>query len=122
LLSTFATAIVLGVLIDNHRSPRLSRTQQRLLEAVAQGLIMAGVAYVTRLWLMERAEHAASFLTNYRVPDLQRVMVTAGMIGCVLGFCIPTWFREAPRARLETKEVEGGLELAASDAAVEPSI
>ena len=121
MLSTFATTIVLGILIDNKQSQRLSRTQQRLFEALAQGIIMVGVAYVTRLWLLERAEHAASLLTNYRVPDLQRVMITAGMIGCVLGFCIPTWFREAPRARLETKETEEGLELAASGA-VEPSI
>jgi hypothetical protein len=122
LLSTFATTIVLGILIDNKQSPRLSRTQQRVIEAFVQGLVMAGVAYMTRLWLMERAEHAASLLANYRVPDLERMMTTAGIIGFILGFCIPTWFREAPRARVEAKEAEETLELVAYDASAEPSI
>ena len=83
---------------------------------------MAAVAYVTRLWLVERLENAGPLVVQYRVPDLLRMMTTAGIIGCVLGFCIPTWFREAPRARVEVKEAEEGLDLVASEASAEPSI
>jgi len=109
LLSTFATTVVLGILIDNKQSQRLSRMQQRILEGLMQGLIMAGIAFITHLWLQERAPHAGSLLVNYQVPPLDRVIATAAIIGCVLGFCIPAWYREAPRARGETKHVEPGF-------------
>ena len=121
-LSTFATTIMLGILIDNTQSPRLSRTQQRVLEAFAQGLVLAGVAYVTHLWLLERAAHAGPLVTNYRVPELARIMMTAGIIGFVLGFCIPTWFREAPRSRVKLEESKESFKVTGADTSLMPSI
>jgi hypothetical protein len=121
MLSTFATTVVLGILLDNKQSARFSQTQQRLLESVAQGLVMVGIAYVTHLWLLERAPYAGPLLTQYRVPDIGRMMTTAGVIGCVLGFCIPTWFREAPRSLAGLKEAEEGFAGIASGPSVLPS-
>jgi len=65
---------------------------------------MAGISYVSWLWLVERLTYTV--VANPHAPDLTRMMTTAGVIGLVLGFFIPTWFREAPRAHGEEQQLE----------------
>ena len=112
-LTIFATTVMLGILLDNQQSARLSKMQQRIFEAVAQGAVMAGISYVSWLWLAERAPHAGPLVANLSVPDLTRTMTTAGIIGLVLGFWVPAWYRETPRTNDELEEVEPALNLAA---------
>jgi len=100
-LSTFATTVTMGVLIDNGLFPRWARWQQRVFEGLTQGLIMTGISYLVRCWLVERTAQVVTLPANYRVPDLDQVMIMAGIIGFVLGYCIPTWCREAPRSQPE---------------------
>ena len=111
-LTIFAATMMLGILLDNQRSVRLSKVQQRVFEAAAQGAVMAGVSYVSWLWLGERMAHAGALVANLNMPDLTRMMTTAGAIGLVLGFWIPAWYRETPRTNAELEEIEAALELA----------
>jgi hypothetical protein len=106
-----------GTLIDNSRIVWLSRLQQRLMEGLIQGLVMAGVSYLVHCWLLERVQQVSAVPTGYRVPDLDHVMIMAGIIGFVLGFCIPTWCREAPRSRPELREPENPINLLPSQPA-----
>jgi hypothetical protein len=103
LLSTFATTVTMGVLIDNGPFPRWARWQQRVFEGLTQGLIMTGVSYLVHCWLVERLAQVVTLPANFRVPDLNQMMVMAGIIGFVLGYCIPTWCREVPRSQPELR-------------------
>jgi hypothetical protein len=113
LLSTFATTVTTAMLIDNGRLPHFLRWQQRTLEGLTQGILMTGVSYLVYLWLLDRVQQVGSLPDNYRVPELDQMMIMAGIIGFILGFCIPTWCRrfilgscipawcrEAPRSSL----------------------
>jgi hypothetical protein len=99
-LASFATAMLTAFLIDNPVLPNLGRNRQRLLEGAVQGIATSGVGYLVHDWLGDRLEQvsgASTLAINYHLPALAPVMTMAGAIGFVLGFCIPTWFREAPR-------------------------
>ena len=128
-LSTFATTVTIGVLIDNGRLPHLARWQQRALEGLTQGLVMTGVSYLVHIWLLDRVQQVGSVPANYRVPELDQMMIMAGIIGFILGFCVPTWCRkfilgscmptwcrEAPRSTPEPIEDNGQIYLPASGA------
>ena len=128
-LSTFATTVTIGVLIDNGRLPHLARWQQRALEGLTQGLVMTGVSYFVHLWLLDRVQQVGSVPAHYRVPELDQMMIMAGSIGFILGFCVPTWCRkfilgscmpnwcrETPRSIPEPIEANGQIFLPASGA------
>jgi hypothetical protein len=105
-LSTLATTVTMGVLIDNQVFPRWARWQQRVFEGLTQGLVMTSISYLVHCWLVERMAQVITVPANYRVPDLNQVMIMAGIIGFVLGYCIPTWCREAPRSRADLRASE----------------
>ena len=67
---------------------------------------MTGISYLVHCWLVERMAQVVTVPANYRVPELNQVMVMAGIIGFVLGYCIPTWCREAPRSRPDLRVTE----------------
>jgi hypothetical protein len=106
MLSTFATAVTTSALLDNPRFPGCSRMSQRLIEGLIQGTIMIGVSYLVHSWLVERAPQPvlATLPFTYRVPAMGQITIMAGLIGFVVGFCIPTWYREAPRSRPQIRE------------------
>jgi hypothetical protein len=111
LLSTFATAVTTSALLDNGRFSGCSRMTQRLIEGLIQGAVMVGVSYLVHSWLLERAtsQVLSTLPFTYRVPSVEQVIIMAGLIGFVVGFCIPTWFREAPRSRPELQETGSSL-------------
>ncbi|MEO8428340.1 MAG: hypothetical protein ABI651_14615 [Verrucomicrobiota bacterium] len=117
LLSTFATTVTIGVLIDNGRLQHLSRWQQRLMEGLTQGIVTTCVSYLVHLWLLDRVRQVGSLPVNYRVPELDQVMIMAGIVGFILGFCIPTWCRETPRTSPEPTESDCPIYLPKSHAA-----
>jgi hypothetical protein len=90
---------------------------------------MTGVSYLVHLWLLDRVQQVGSLPANYRVPELDQMMIMACIIGFILGFCIPTWCRrfilgfcipawcrEAPRSSLEPTEPDCQIYLSASRA------
>lgn len=91
LLITFATALTTAVLVDNPTFQFMSRRQQRCAEGCLQAAVMLGVAYLTHCWLTQRSEATGAVLRS----TLTSVMGISGMVGFVIGFCIPTWYREA---------------------------
>jgi hypothetical protein len=94
LLITFGTALMTAVLVDNPTFHGMSRWQQRCTEGLLQAAVMLGVAYLTHSWLEQRSEVIS---VVQRVPPLTSVMGMSGMVGFVIGFCIPTWYRQAQR-------------------------
>ena len=94
MLITFGTALITAVLVDNPTFHGMSRWQQRCIEGFLQAAVMLGVAYLTHCWLVQRSEVIG---VVRRVPPLASVMGMSGMVGFVIGFCIPTWYRQAQR-------------------------
>jgi len=78
-----ATAVMIAVNIDNRPRPGL-----RWIEAASQGLVSTGVA-----WVIARSG-AAAVTTS---PG--QIMFRVGLFGFVLGLCVPSWYRDAPRTR-----------------------
>jgi hypothetical protein len=104
LLISFFTAFITGIMVDNPQIRGLSAFKQRCLEALAQGVAMLGVAFVTYFWLWQRWE-TASKICDLRYlkckPPAMTIIVMAGMVGFVIGFFIPTWYR---RHNIESEE------------------
>ena len=93
LLIGFATAFVTALLIDDTRESPF-RHLGRWSEALVLALVTAGAAAV-----------AIQIQISYGRPPSGGVLqgiVLAGIVGFVLGACVPTWFRVAPRTRVET--------------------
>lgn len=114
-LISFCTALTTGIMVDNPRLTMLSRWQQRCAEGIVQGVAMFGVGYITYVWLLQRFYSVqATCNTNYQVPPRMTMMLMAGVVGFVLGFFIPTWYRR--HLELVQKERPQKLSLAESAA------
>ena len=94
-LITFTTALVTAALVDNPHFSFVSRWQQRCLEGAAQATVMFGVAYVTYQWLLQLSQNIGPTSCNlsYQMPPKLTIIVMAGVVGFVIGFFIPTWYR-----------------------------
>ena len=93
-LISFCTALTTGIMVDNPRFAVMSPWQQRCGEGLLQGGGMFGAAYITYAWLVQRF-YAVQPLCNakYQVPPMKTMMIMAGLVGFVLGFFIPSWYR-----------------------------
>jgi hypothetical protein len=99
-LLSFGTSVVTGFLIDNDppaRWPRLFR----LLEGLVSAATMVGVAYLVHGWLVEVYQNAQVRPADYHVLRMVSALGTAGVVGFVIGYLVPTWYREAPRRKAE---------------------
>lgn len=118
-LITFSTAVTTGVMIDNPRYEMFSRLQQRCLEGAIQGLAMLGVGYITYQWLAQLQQNSLSAALTcnlqYQPPRLSMI-VMAGMVGFVIGYFIPTWYRK----HLEVKVAEANKSLVAEPVVAAP--
>jgi hypothetical protein len=95
-LVSFATAFITAMMADNPRVPRLSRWTQRALEGLGQGVLMLGVSYLTSIWLSQRWElykHADLRYLSYGVPRSLMPTIMGAVVGVVIGYLIPTWYR-----------------------------
>jgi hypothetical protein len=95
-LVSFATAFITAMMADNPRVPRLSRWTQRALEGLGQGVLMLGVSYLTSIWLSQRWElykHVDLRYLSYGVPRSLMPTIMGAVVGVVIGYLIPTWYR-----------------------------
>jgi len=95
-LVSFATAFITAMMADNPRVPRLSRWTQRALEGLGQGVLMLGVTYLTCIWLSQRWElykHVDLRYLKYGMPRPLMTTIMGAVVGVVIGYLIPTWYR-----------------------------
>ena len=95
-LVSFATAFITAMMADNPRYARVSSRVQRSLEGLAQGVLMLGFSYVTSIWLSQRWElykHQDLHYLQYGVPRSLMPTIMGAVVGVVIGFLIPTWYR-----------------------------
>jgi hypothetical protein len=97
LLVSFATALITAVMVDNRQWPSLSTMRQRLLEGAGEGTLMFGVTALTYRWLSERLNVDFKGVNlkylDYELPKPIIMLVMAAVIGFVIGFFIPHWYR-----------------------------
>ena len=95
-LVSFATAFITAMMADNPRVLRFSSRVQRSLEGLGQGVLMLGVSYLTCIWLSQRWEQYKGVdlrYLNYGVPRSLMPTIMGAVVGIVIGFLIPTWYR-----------------------------
>jgi len=81
---------------DNARYARVSSRVQRSFEGLVQGVLMLGVSYLTSIWLSQRWEqykHLDLHYLQYGVPRSLMPTIMGAVVGVVIGFLIPTWYR-----------------------------
>jgi hypothetical protein len=83
MLLTFTTTFMTAFQLDNPSSPRL-----RWREGLVQAVVTSAMAYVVHAWLTAKGVSA---------PALVPLMLRSAFIGFMIGFLVPTWYRDAPR-------------------------
>jgi hypothetical protein len=98
---TFTTSVVTAFLIDNPPPTQIPRVAWRMLEGTIGAGTMVVAAVLTHRWLLERLNIIGPEIAlrlEYFVPPRAAVLVPAAAVGFAIGYLVPAWFREAPRA------------------------
>ena len=90
MLTAFVTAATVSFLLDNKPVYGLTWRQMRWLEGAVLATANVITAYVVTLWLTDIRGHA---------PPVDEMLPGAAVIGFLIGFIIPAWYRNAPAAR-----------------------
>lgn len=95
----FVAAFMTALLIDDQPTAKVPRSRLRWIEGgvLAASLMVAGL--LVRLWISQIATIDPS--TAVRVPPLAGVLLLGATAGFVIGSCVPTWYREAPREKVQ---------------------
>ena len=97
LLMSFATALITAAMVDNPQLQTISAKRQRCLEGLGQGVLMLAVSSLTYIWLQQRLyvdfKDVDLKYLDYELPPLITIVVMGTIIGFVIGFFIPTWYR-----------------------------
>lgn len=98
LIMSFVTAVTTAFLID-WRHPRWLRERwQRITEAGIQAIMLVIAAMLVHWWLTDLSVHEQF---SGRVPDLGSVLRVSSIIGFVLGYFVPTWYRDTTVERTQ---------------------
>ncbi|OGW52056.1 MAG: hypothetical protein A2Z50_02905 [Nitrospirae bacterium RBG_19FT_COMBO_42_15] len=84
MLLTFITAFGTAINIDNRPFWKITYSVLRWIEGVIQALFNLSAAYIVYL------------LLNDPTRDLNRLLLTGALIGFIIGFVVPHWYRTAP--------------------------
>ena len=88
LLLAFTSAATTAFMADNRPSMRLPARRLCWLESIGQSLIFMLAASLVLWWLQ-------GILPPNRLPDPITVLCTSVICGFVLGYLVPSWYREA---------------------------
>jgi hypothetical protein len=98
-IAFFAAAFMVAWMTDDEPTPKLTRGRLRWIEAAAGAGTLLCAALIVHPWL---AQLAASHVgARHQPPPLGRILGLCGTVGFVIGYLIPTWYREAPREEAE---------------------
>lgn len=98
-LSSFSAAFVMAWMTDDRPTPVLTRARLRWIEGLGGSGALAVTSLMVRSWLDAVATNHQA-MPAHRSP-LPVALTMSCSIGFMIGYLIPTWYREAPR--------EGGL-------------
>jgi hypothetical protein len=84
MLMTFITAFGTAINIDNRPFWKITSSMLRWMEGVIQALFNLSMSYIVYL-----------LLDNPRM-DMHRFLLTGALIGFIIGFVVPHWYRIAP--------------------------
>jgi hypothetical protein len=84
---SFMMAFVTALLSDDKPTQKLSRSRLQWVEGCAQALTAVFSAWIIHGWLLN--------IHSDRVPDLIYLLPKSGVIGFIIGFLVPTWYRGA---------------------------
>jgi len=108
-LMSFATAFTTAYLADDPPASNDQRKRQRLQEGMIQAAVSVTTAVPVLIWLHQIAASSTP-PAGYTLPDPLSARVRAALIGFVIGYKVPTWYREAPReAEPRAVSVAGAL-------------
>jgi hypothetical protein len=98
---TAGLTLVTAILVDDQPPARWPRWLVSVLEGLCMAAVMVLAARLTVGWLAERWELHRSLMPGYSPPSLLNVAAKAGAVGFLVGFLVPRWYRDAPRAQPE---------------------
>lgn len=81
-------AFVPALLSDDQPTPKVSRARLQWIEGGVQALAAMFSAWLIHEWFVS--------MNSDRVPDLIHLLCKSGIIGFIIGFFVPTWYRQAP--------------------------
>jgi hypothetical protein len=93
---SFVTAATTAFLIDWRQPQWLETRWRRLLEAGIQAAVLVAAAMLVHWWLSDLGSAAPG---GARIPQLISLIRVTAVIGFVLGYFVPTWYRRAPDDR-----------------------
>lgn len=91
MFQAFSTAIIISVLIDYPPPRGVPEKHWRFAEGAIQGGLTAASALFVRWWLSVILPWDAA------LPNLTAVCAVSALVGAVLGFIVPSWYRQAKR-------------------------
>jgi hypothetical protein len=92
---SFMMAAVTAFHLDNRPSPWLNGISLRALESMSLAGIQAATAYFVFELLSRLAEQGEAV----HVPPLERLVIISAVVGAVVGFLVPEWYRRTSRAQ-----------------------
>jgi len=114
---TFTTTVMTAFLIDDRPWRRVPRLVWRLIEGIGAAAVLLAMSWLTHRWLEDVVQAPGAIVpAGYAVPPTSMVMIIAGAVGLAIGYLVPTWYREAPRATQREPEAPpvAGLDHAAA--------
>jgi uncharacterized caspase-like protein len=96
LVVSFATALITASMVDNPPLLGMSRRWQQCREGLVQGALMLPVTALTYLWLYQRLvdfKRVNLDYLNYQLIAPIPTMVIGAVVGFVIGFFFPNWYR-----------------------------
>jgi hypothetical protein len=95
-LMSFTTAFFTAWLADDPPAVPAHLRRQRWWEAAVQGAVSIATAVVVLAWLAQ-VQPPGALPAYYRLPDPTSALLRAAVIGFIIGYQVPTWYRQAPR-------------------------
>jgi len=84
-LVSLVTAVTTAFLADWGLLEHGTHLKRRALDAVLQALVLIGASLLVYRWLID--------LSVTRVPSITALVINSGGIGLLLGFFVPSWYR-----------------------------
>lgn len=114
----FVAAFMVAWMIDDEPTSRMPPARLRWIEALAGGSSLALASPLVVTWLAQVTHHieSAGQMHLPPPPPLPLALVSSFSIGFVIGYLVPTWYRQARHKDVLATEAEIGNEAMAAAA------
>lgn len=98
LAMSFVCTVTLAFLIDWQHPKWIKEKWQRVADGIVQAAALVGAVFLVHWWLAGLV-NTAKF--DGHLPDIVQVIRLSAVIGSVLGYLVPTWYRRSARFEAE---------------------